>query len=65
MLDRIESLGDKVPQPRDRLPRALRARHRALGDARVLITPSDGILSEVTDEAIALVDPNVTIGITL
>jgi len=30
----------------------------------VLITSSDGILTEVTNEAIALVDPNVTIGIT-
>ena len=30
----------------------------------VLITPSDGILTEVTNEAIALVDPNVKIGIT-
>lgn len=30
----------------------------------VLIKPSDGILTEVTNEAIALVDPNVKIGIT-
>jgi len=30
----------------------------------VLIKPSDGVLTEVTNEAIALVDPNLTIGIT-
>ena len=30
----------------------------------LLITPSDGILTEVTNEAIALVDPNLKIGIT-
>ena len=30
----------------------------------VLIKPSDGILTEVTNEAIALVDPNLKIGIT-
>jgi aminobenzoyl-glutamate transport protein len=30
----------------------------------ILITPSDGVLTEVTNEAIALVDPNRTIGIT-
>ena len=30
----------------------------------VLITPSDGILTEVTNEAIGLVDPNLQIGIT-
>ncbi len=30
----------------------------------ILITPSDGILTEVTNEAIALVDPNLKIGIT-
>jgi aminobenzoyl-glutamate transport protein len=30
----------------------------------VLITPSDGILTEVTNEAIALVDPGFSIGIT-
>jgi aminobenzoyl-glutamate transport protein len=30
----------------------------------VLITPSDGILTEVTNEAIALSDPNLSIGIT-
>jgi aminobenzoyl-glutamate transport protein len=30
----------------------------------VLITPSDGILTEVTNEAVALVNPNLSIGIT-
>lgn len=30
----------------------------------ILIKPSDGVLTEVTNEAIALVDPNATIGIT-
>lgn len=30
----------------------------------ILIKPSDGILTEVTNEAIALVDPNLKIGIT-
>ncbi len=30
----------------------------------VLITPSDGILTEVTNEAIALVNPDLSIGIT-
>jgi aminobenzoyl-glutamate transport protein len=30
----------------------------------VLIKPSDGVLTEVTNEAIALVDPNLKIGIT-
>jgi aminobenzoyl-glutamate transport protein len=30
----------------------------------ILITPSDGILTEVTNEAIGLVDPNLKIGIT-
>src|SRR3954464_225454 len=30
----------------------------------ILITPSDGILTEVTNEAIALVDPTQSIGIT-
>jgi aminobenzoyl-glutamate transport protein len=30
----------------------------------ILITPSDGILTEVTNEAAALVDPNLSIGIT-
>jgi aminobenzoyl-glutamate transport protein len=30
----------------------------------ILITPSDGILTEVTNEAVALVDPNLKIGIT-
>ena len=30
----------------------------------VLIKPSDGVLTEVTNEAIALVDPNLQIGIT-
>ena len=30
----------------------------------ILITPSDGILTEVTNEAIALVDSNLSIGIT-
>ena len=30
----------------------------------ILIKPSDGILTEVTNEAIALVDPNLAIGIT-
>jgi aminobenzoyl-glutamate transport protein len=30
----------------------------------VLITPSDGVLTEVTNEAIALVDPGLSIGIT-
>jgi aminobenzoyl-glutamate transport protein len=30
----------------------------------ILITPSDGVLTEVTNEAIHLVDPNTSIGIT-
>ena len=30
----------------------------------LLITPSDGILTEVTNEAIALADPELSIGIT-